>query len=479
MSTIQEANPIAIASIMLSLLSVASKSFFFSVACALNWKQLLCNWLSSVTDFFGIFVVVSWCFYSPQQNDENVAHLFSAIQTIWLYKLYICVFPLIVITSTGLHLTFTFDCYKNTAVRGDSIPRKMCIAIGVFGVVTIMWIAGVLCLILIFEITNFTWLAGILFLCGTTRLPETKNGSEFWFTLLSWITSGRSSFVPDYKGLTSYSKQQDVIMRICSINHVIYGSKNSLWTMATDDVALKYLDKECQESQYANVTFRKLRCHTNNTKQSKFIPMFIKEYYGFFFFEQLELYNSHKLQYERTNSDYEREQMLEHLFGIIIFGLITWFLGPLYAISRMLTLIFPVFIVVYLYCNDVFIWSVFMIDNGDMVKIDAFQVVMITIYLFLLLILMVMYAVNIREQFLLFHILGSKDFLNFSSVRPKVAKESIKKIQNHYYGVVTVPIRRAIVLDVFGEDLGPIIISYLPVQDHYDGIEEIVLKKTL
>ena len=44
----KEANIISIISILLSMLSVASKSFVFSVAFALNLKQLLFNWLCAI-----------------------------------------------------------------------------------------------------------------------------------------------------------------------------------------------------------------------------------------------------------------------------------------------------------------------------------------------------------------------------------------------------------------------------------------------
>ena len=44
----KEANIISIISILLSMLSVASKSFVFSIATALNLKQLLFNWLCAI-----------------------------------------------------------------------------------------------------------------------------------------------------------------------------------------------------------------------------------------------------------------------------------------------------------------------------------------------------------------------------------------------------------------------------------------------
>eukprot|EP01084_Bolivina_argentea_P310325 536961_1 len=67
-----ETNIISILSILISLLSVASKSFVFSMGSATNIKQLLFNWLCAVTDFFGIFFVVCWVFYEP--NDDHLKY---------------------------------------------------------------------------------------------------------------------------------------------------------------------------------------------------------------------------------------------------------------------------------------------------------------------------------------------------------------------------------------------------------------------
>ena len=67
----QEANVLSIISILLSMLSVASKAFVFSIATALTPQQLLFNWLCVITDFFGIFSAVSWTFYALKTTLSN------------------------------------------------------------------------------------------------------------------------------------------------------------------------------------------------------------------------------------------------------------------------------------------------------------------------------------------------------------------------------------------------------------------------
>ena len=90
----KEANIVSIISILISLLSVASKSFIFSVAFALTLKQLFFNWLSAISDFFGLFCVVSWIFYQPE--DEQLKHAFVVIQAVALYRIYYCTIPMVI-----------------------------------------------------------------------------------------------------------------------------------------------------------------------------------------------------------------------------------------------------------------------------------------------------------------------------------------------------------------------------------------------
>ena len=99
-------------------------------------------------------------------------------------------------------------------------------------------------------------------------------------------------------------------------------------------------------------------------------------------------------------------------------------------------------------------------------KIDIFQIVMITIYLILCIILSILLYLNIKEQWLMCHIMPHLGrVMEFSTQN---ADDKLKKITNHYYGMTVIPIRKAMVLEHFGPDLGPIILSYLPDRDEFD-----------
>ena len=83
----------------------------------------------------------------------------------------------------------------------------------------------------------------------------------------------------------------------------------------------------------------------------------------------------------------------------------------------------PVWIVLYLYTNCIFVWSA-LYDSSDAVKIDLFQVFMLTVYLLLLSALLVISIMNLREQYLLFHFLGSQTNLG-SAYTVEAAKKWI------------------------------------------------------
>ena len=155
-------------------------------------------------------------------------------------------------------------------------------------------------------------------------------------------------------------------------------------------------------------------------------------------------------------------------------GSMTFCFAPLYCFSRVVHLAFPWFTVLYLYFGyNVVIWT--------SPHIDAFQVVMITVYLVLCSALAILLYLNAKEQYLLSHILPFKSSLDqiFHKIRPGLVDEYLRDITNHYYGMTVIPIRRAIVLEHFGFDLGEIIVSYLPNDDEFEDAGHVVKVTTV
>ena len=106
--------------------------------------------------------------------------------------------------------------------------------------------------------------------------------------------------------------------------------------------------------------------------------------------------------------------------------------------------------------------------------VDQFQVILLSMYLTLSAVLLALLWLNCREQYILSHFVPAE-----SSVEFALSDNSIlRKVTDHYYGMTVVLIRRAIVHDVFGPDLAPIILSYLPAGDHYeDAVSNIAKPK--
>ena len=450
-----EANIISIISILLSMLSMASKSFVFSIGLASNIKQLFFNWLCAITDFFSIFVAVSWVFYKPL-NDESLINAFDLFQTIWLYKLYICVFPFIGVVSIGMHISGMYEIVEPIWRKsGHSYFAVICGGFCAFIVVTFLWICGCIASVLAFEILHWTFLAFALWALGTDRFTNEKSALQFWYTLIGWINSAKTHRVGTrYKGCVSFTKQQDKIMRICVVNHTLLKREY----FPKDRQLKQYLEKNEHENQYMNVTMSGLRSHTKNKWKSEFFRKFWYRLYGLLL---REIYDEYK--HARTDKDRLRWGFLA--FGI---GLVTFIFGPIYLFSRIITLFFPGFIILYLLFEyNVNIWN----TNS----IDMFQIVMITIYLILCIILSILFVLNCSEQYIMSHILPAEDYI-YCIYKHTPTQKIIKQITNKYYGIIVIPIRRAIIVDHFGPDLGPIILSYLPLEDEYSNANNDVVK---
>ncbi len=452
-----EANIVSIISILLSMLSMASKSFVFSIALASTMKQLFFNWLCAITDFFAIFVAVCWVFYEP--DSDHLANAFILIKTVWFYKLYFCVLPIVGVVSIGVHVSAMYEAVKEIKRKVSNVYAIICVAFCSFFVVSFLWLCGVVAGVLVLEILHWTFLAGTLWALGTDRFTYNKTSLEFWYTLVAWINSAKQHHVGSkYKGCTSFNKKEDRMMRLCSVNHILL--KHPLFP--NDKVLERYLIDNKVENQYMNVTNCGLRTNSRKRKQSEFVQKFWHNLYGIVWKEFYELFEN------ATNiEDSVRWGFLS--FGT---GLISFLLGPLYLLSRVATLFFPAFIILYLYFGfDVNIWNT--------KYVHPFQVVMISIYLVLCAALTILLYLNLMEQYLMAHILPAEEWI-YCIYAHTSTKTVIEDITNHYFAIIVIPIRRAMIIDKFGPDLGQIILSYLPLDDKYENASnDVVIPKVI
>ena len=258
-------------------------------------------------------------------------------------------------------------------------------------------------------------------------------------------------------------------MRLASVNHMMMKSgqyKGDIKSMA-------YLDEQRQKNQYMSVSYSGLRKHTSDRNKSQFVNKWWRWYSNLWRDDGYGRIKREYASYRLTPTcDQLNELLLTVPFATSI-GLNTFFLGPLYFVSRLATVLFPAFIVLYLYVSHgVVIW------NTD--AIEVFQVVMISVYLVLCSVTSVLLWFNVREQYLLAHILPSESKMKRIPSQPAgQAETEIRQVTNHYYGITVIPIRRAIVIERFGVDLGSIIVSYLPNDDSFGDVGGVVKVRTV
>ena len=209
----KDANLLSVISIIISMFSVASKSFVFSVAGAMDTKTLLLNWISAVSDFFGIFFVVSWVFYNTDDIDNNNnsdSFSFNFIGTFWFIKYVSCVLPIVFVGSIGgwmLGLDVLHSHYidRNT----PQCKRYIIYTFGSF-VIAILWVFGCVTSSILLEIACFVYIAFFISSRLSDRYPMEKEPIKNWDELLKWVIYDASEirlplnmFVMDWKYLES------------------------------------------------------------------------------------------------------------------------------------------------------------------------------------------------------------------------------------------------------------------------------------
>ena len=133
----------------------------------------------------------------------------------------------------------------------------------------------------------------------------------------------------------------------------------------------------------------------------------------------------------------------------LFIGLNTFVFGPIYLISRLFQLFFPVFIIFY---------AIFEIEHG-INEIDMLQWIMLCIYLIFVCI------VCILTGFMTYYSYYESYILPASKKLPGLNPHEdlfVKFVIDYFYPqLIIAPIRDYLVRDVFGKDVGNIVLSYL------------------
>ena len=179
-----EPDVISIVSILISMSSVCGKLLLLITEFR-GWKIKVFVWLCFVLDFFGVFFVVSFAFYSPLRAPWQHTY-FLSIRSLCAHEFLFCVAPFAVFGSVGIHFYWVLQLRDST-----SSLHEYC---GAVLFVTLCWAVGLLMTLIAMQILSLWWAAFmVLFVATGGRLPWTKGPKYFFERQIRWILHSQSA----------------------------------------------------------------------------------------------------------------------------------------------------------------------------------------------------------------------------------------------------------------------------------------------
>ena len=479
----QEQNWISTGSILLSLTSVVTKSFVFSRG--VEWRSYIFCWLCVVTDFVSIFFLVSWLFLSHSQHiNGDFLGYFGTIGEVWYYKVLIGILPLIVIQWIGCVLYGLWWCWNAMLNNIDCCE-------GVAWFLIFITIGNTLLLIgiAVMEICCFTFLTIFIYQWLTV------NRWDFQDKYVSNIIKEIITFVSNsYKFDTTNNDTNhnnsnyynDRIIRILCVNYSYLYNFETFYeesmrdklpkeikderkskhprlgiSMSHEEVSLEVdrrIDKFKDARLYTminthrhtgtlnKVTYKEIREHCYSTKDANIFEFGLKPF---------KLFKRDVVAEFALIVDYKDVLECIGRFFVGIFGLIVaYILVSCYVLSRIVTILYPYFILFYIYYNDIYY------------KLNVFQLTMLGIYIILQIAIFIFSYFVFRIHFWLWHILPGKSDVTKEIVwginHDKTELNRFLTTTYKYYDQVQwLPLVSKILIDLFGSDIGNIVVDYL------------------
>ncbi|ETO10019.1 hypothetical protein RFI_27358 [Reticulomyxa filosa] len=200
-------NWVTLLSIFLSLISFATKSVVFSQSVTVS--IFIFNWLSMICDFLGIFVVVAWVFFKP--DNSSVTHTFvgdfSVMGQAWFLKVLIFSIPLIFYCGIPLSGVLVGEFYSEIALeKRKTMPcyKKFPLFCFYFVIAIIIFICGSTVTLFVIEIPFFSGIAFFLYIMTHDRYSNQER--EFW------------------QGALKFVQQSPMSNRYCTFLHLMFTS---------------------------------------------------------------------------------------------------------------------------------------------------------------------------------------------------------------------------------------------------------------
>eukprot|EP01084_Bolivina_argentea_P109400 195557_1 len=392
--------------------SIMTKSLVISQG--IEWKSYFYTWLCVCTDFFSIFFVVSWVFLDNEYIRGDFLGQFSIIGQIWCWKVIIAIIPPIVFVAIA-YLTggMWFLIYEIWRSNNDQpvYCRIMLILLFLTGgnaIIVFGYCIGAVIAFIFFEILSFTFVA--LFIWMFLSLDRwdysDRKISNIISELLYFVSNGSM-------------KHNDKIVRILSINYA-YKPFDKLG---------RYIVQTKENETIHQVSYKDIRDNCSKPRNANIFKSGIKVYFS--------------LPFTIGHADCENKFIRVYVI------LMVYISGPIYLLSRIATILYPYFIIWYIYYYN--LWF----------KLSLFELAMLGAYVLLQIIVFIFSVFVFRTHLWLWHIIPGVDEY-MMDWKNKDVDLFLKNLYNFYDSIQWLPITREILLEKFGQDIGKIIIGYLP-----------------
>ena len=143
----------------------------------------------------------------------------------------------------------------------------------------------------------------------------------------------------------------------------------------------------------------------------------------------------------------------KHMIGCIVSWAMTFILCPIYFLSRVLNVLSPAFVVLYLYLRyDILFWY------GS---VEAFQVTILLVYCFFILfsISFLLFSGILQEQYYGWHIMPISATLHAPN-KAELTALKFREITDYYDSIIFVPIIQSMIDAKLGADIGLVVMRY-------------------
>eukprot|EP01083_Nonionella_stella_P000581 1649_1 len=428
----KEANYISIASIFISMFSVASKSLVFSQG--IDIKTYIWTWLCIVIDFFGIFFCLSFVFYT--NNTVLTAQYlgsFTPIGFMWFIKVMVSVVPIV---SSGYLWWFCFGMWRWVHEICVSTYNSSCekvwysifiIFAGSFGAL----VAGCVAFLAL-EIFCFSFLALVLFLGFTRRWNSytVKNISDTVNSIIQFIAT-----------TSVFDCKNDRMLRVVAVNKFIAGNYSTNYNVPPVCSKINEIERSEGVNGLKQINYGFLRDNCGSERRQRTAKIFPLLYW--LLTDEFAPSKDDWKDCIMCRRDGWKVNCKDCFF--LWFYIAVWIQLPVFIVAKLFQAIFPYVIVAYLMYED------------HLMDINMFQFAMLATCIGLHVVLLVLGVMVCRIHFWLWHIDAGRTELYLS---PNWTSEKLMQPVNKWYATQTsYPLIEKILMEMYG-DIGRVIMEY-------------------